>query len=46
MKDQGANWEKPAWIKAEAEYEATGGWETHHGGHAPEHGESQGEASH
>ena len=31
MKSSGKNWKKPAWIAAQAEYEATGGWKTHHG---------------
>jgi caa(3)-type oxidase subunit IV len=31
MKASGHNWEKPSWVAAQAEYEATGGWAKHHG---------------
>jgi len=40
MKDHGTNWEKPAWIAAEADYAAHGGGAAAHGGghdEAPAH---------
>ena len=38
MKNHGTNWEKPAWIAAEAEYAKNGG--AHHtGGHGDGHSE-------
>jgi caa(3)-type oxidase subunit IV len=44
MKNEGANWKKPTWIAAAAEYEATGGWKAHHEAHGAGHGAEPEEA--
>jgi caa(3)-type oxidase subunit IV len=47
MKSSGTNWEKPAWIAAEAEYAAHGGAAAAHGSaHGTEHGEPAADAGH
>lgn len=44
MKSSGQNWQKPAWIEAEADYAAHGGASQAHGGGG--HGEADAGASH
>ena len=47
MKSSGTNWEKPAWIAAEADYAAHGGAAGAHGSaHGTEHGEPAADAGH